>query len=274
MPESSLALAYQDLTSDVGSFLGFGRGTSPDPAWTDFQSERINSIVKSGLRQFYFPSVLPNETSVYDWSFLRPVTTLAFANGASTVRLPDDFGGIEGVVTVNPTSQQRTPWYLRIGLESAVREQYARVPNSSGPPQMIAIQPLRGVTDKRSSREQLFIWPLADRDYELEVAYYLIPEALNGTLPYAYGGAQHAETLLESCLAIAEQRLDDTIGVHSMKFMDRLAASVAADRKHKSQIAGGYNADRSDMLAARWPRTMHGWNYGGRTYSGLGPPPG
>lgn len=270
MPESTLALAYNDLTSDVGSFLGFGRGLNGgDQEWDDFQSERIISIVKSGLRQFYFPPLLADERTSYDWSFLRPVTTLTFESGASTLTMPDDFGGIEGWITVSPTTLQRTPWPLRLGTESMVRQQYARLPTTSGPPQMAGLQPIRGTTSRRSSREQLYIWPLADQAYDLQFQYYLLPDALDGTLPYAYGGAAHAETLLESCLSIAEQRLDDAIGVHSMKFMDRLAASVSVDRKHKSQMAGGYNGDRSDQLNCDWPRQFHGFNYGGIKYQGV-----
>ena len=56
----------------------------------------------------------------------------------------------------------------------------------------------------------------------------------------------HAETILESCLAIAEQRMENQSGIHSQKFVERLTASVAHDKQYYTPERGGYNADRSD----------------------------
>ena len=54
-----------------------------------------------------------------------------------------------------------------------------------------------------------------------------MPDYLSTPFPYAYGGAEHAETILESCLAVAELRLDDMAGPHNQQFMARLAASIS-----------------------------------------------
>ena len=61
---------------------------------------------------------------------------------------------------------------------------------------------------------------------------------------YGLGGVPHSETLLASCLDIAELRDDDTLGTHSAKFIQRLAASVAQDRAN-GPTELGYNADSS-----------------------------
>lgn len=55
-------------------------------------------------------------------------------------------------------------------------------------------------------------------------AYDIYP----GTL-YALGGPEHSQTLIESCLAIAELAKDDKIGLHHQKFMVNLAGSIDRD---------------------------------------------
>lgn len=243
MAESTLAVAYRDLRADVAFFLGYGRGEDfGDKKFTKAQENDLAVVLKSGLRQFYNPP--PMNGVVYRWSFLRPVADLTLASGENTVALPDDFAGFEGRITVSGT-QSQSFWAVTITGEGRIREMFARLPGASGQPQYAAEQVLKGTNINEGQRRQLFVYPTADGDYTLTVAYYILPDFLSGTKPYAYGGAQHAETLLESCLAIAEQKLDDAMGVHTEKFHERLAASIAADQASKPANLG-YNADRSD----------------------------
>ncbi len=77
------------------------------------------------------------------------------------------------------------------------------------------------------------------------MAYTILPDFLSGSKPYAYGGSAHTETIIESCLAVAEQRLDDAMTVHSVQFKRLLAASVGHDRRLQPNNYG-YNGDRRD----------------------------
>ncbi len=89
--------------------------------------------------------------------------------------------------------------------------------------------------------------------------YYLLPDYLTTNYPYALGGMAHAETVLESCLAVMEERLDDITrgqGPHGIAFMGRLAASISMDRKSKAQTLGR-NRDGSDDVGLR----PDGWNH-------------
>ncbi len=251
MSESTLALKKADFESKVGVFFGWGRGEEAgDEAWDSRKESTIRDCVESGLRQFYFPA--PQGGVPHDWSFLKPVATVALASGETTIALPDDFGGLEGSITVlSPT--QSTSWTIPLLNEGIVRERYSSDPAQTGTPAIASLQPLRSVGNKtEGQRLQMFIFPAADRDYELQFAYYILPNFLDGTHPYAYGGVAHAETILESCLAIAEQRYDDTSSVHSEKFQERLAASISYDRKLKPQ-SGGRNSDRFDETLNRRP---------------------
>ena len=253
--ESNLSLTYQNLVDEVAQFLGYSTSNAT-------QQSVIDSIVRSGLRQFYFPPPTDGASGVYDWSFLKPTATLNFASGASVIPLPDDFGGIEGQLTVS-TSDSTVFWPVPIVGEGQVRQCYSAYPEATGRPAAAAIRPIKGTTPTAGQRFELYLHPTADAAYTLQVTYYILPDYLTGATPYAYGGAMHAETILESCLAIAEQRLDDASAVHSAKFQERLAASIGLDRRKKPQTLG-YNRDRSDGV--RWLRGDRHGEAGIRVY--------
>lgn len=250
MPESTLALKKQDFESKVGFDFGWGFGDTVAGAtilgtYSDTQKQAIvTDCVESGLRQFYTPP--PIEGVPYDWSFLKPTATLHFASGESTIPLPDDFGGFEGRITITTTSSRI--WFpVTIVNEGIVREQFAVNPDAVGSPKWASERWLKGTTADGSQRAELYIFPTSDQAYTLQVPYYILGDYLTGTRPYALGGAAHAETILESCLAIAEQRYRGGAGVHTAKFMERLAASIAQDRRLKPQ-SGGRNTDLSDCV--------------------------
>lgn len=252
--EPTLAIAYKELKGDVGFYLGYGRGADFDSAnpWSDEESLTVDSLVRSGLRQFYYPPPEYPGSLPYDWSFLRPIFSTTLVANAAFLDMPDDFGGIEGRITVTGTTVNVIPWAVDLTNEGIIREAYAASPSCTGRPLRAAVVPLKGTTLTEGQRHQLYVYPLPDQAYPLQFAYYLNPNYLSGAKPYAYGGPQHAETLLESCLAIAEERLQDIAGgPHAMKFKERLLASIGADSRLKPQLQG-YNGDASDNVG--WTR--------------------
>lgn len=256
--ESTLSLKLSDLEAEVGMFLGYGRGANfSETAWSTSQQAVITSCVKSGLRQFYFPPLLEGQSQAYDWSFLRPSMLLTLDEGASSIDLPDDFGGIEGQLTLSDENS-RSFWPIAVYGGPRVRQALANYPDTTGCPVMAGLEAVRGTSPTAGQRQTLLFYPTADQAYSVRLNYYVLPDFLTGDMPYALGGMAHAETVLESCLAIAEQRVDDASTVHTMKFKERLAASISLDRRSKPQVIG-YNADRSD--GKHWPtrRAAHGW---------------
>ncbi len=245
MAEPTLSLTKADLEAEIGAFLGFGRGTLyAENVWTDEQTRAIQAIRASGERQFYYNPALPDLgiPAGYDWSFLKPVSTASLAQNVPTVPLPDDYGGFEGQITISQSGQAFVPIDL-VGI-GMIYGKFASSPTSSGRPQMACAEPLKGTSGTQGQRFQLRVWPTPDTNYTLQFQYYVNPDALTTARPYMYGGAQHAETILESCLAIAEQRLNDKMMVHTEKFKERLLASINIDRRSKPQTLG-YNHDRS-----------------------------
>jgi hypothetical protein len=82
------------LRREISGFLGLG--FNPD-ALDSEQSSKIDSILQSGLQQFYYPPPIPDKdgkSSPHRWSFLAPVAELKLAIDQSAYQLPEDFAGI------------------------------------------------------------------------------------------------------------------------------------------------------------------------------------
>lgn len=247
MSESSLSLAYYDFLGDVGAYLGYGRGDlgdNTDTAWDTTQNTNVTRAVAAGQRQFYTPPPLEGERFAHEWSFLKPTGSVALADGESSIDLPDDFGGFDGPVTIT-ASGTTVSGVLTLMGEALVRQAQAENASTTGQPQMVALVPVKGVSVNKGQRFQLLVWPAADDDYTLSFPYILLPEAVTGARPYAYGGAQHVETVLASCLERAEFYRDNQRGVCWANWMDRLAASVSIDRRNRP-VCLGRNRDDSD----------------------------
>ena len=98
MSESSLSIGFADLQVEVAAFLGYGR-TSGN--WTAEQDAEIESYVHSGVRRVYYPPTIQDPdnkitTSGYEWSWLKPTTTLTIQGGYGTGTITV----VDGVVTL------------------------------------------------------------------------------------------------------------------------------------------------------------------------------
>lgn len=244
MPSGTLSLTYYDYLGEIGAYLGYGRGDqgdNADVAWTDSQNTKVVRAVAAGQRQFYYPPILEGERSAHRWTFLKPVASIVLASGAQTVKLPADFGGFEGPITCTASSRT-VPGTIDLVGEGKVREQYAVNDDTTGSPLYVALQPLKGVSVDESSRWQLYVWPEADAAYTFQFPYFILPSALSGAKPYSYGGDQHVETVMASCLERAEFYEDNRRGINYANFLDKLATSVSIDRDMQPQEYG-YNGN-------------------------------
>ncbi len=255
--ESTLSLTLTQIQAKLGTYAGWGRGAAySETAWTTSQQAVLDDATQSGYRRFLFPPPQEGSRESYAWCFLRPVANLILPSGASSVPLPDDFGGIEGEVTLQPSSG--VMWFgVQVCNPGEVDARYSLLPDATGKPQMVAIRWEKGTTSVSGQRADLYFWPAADTEYPIRLTYYVLPDFMDAAkMPYALGGMAHSETLLESCLAVLEERLDDGSGVHAQAFASRLTASISIDRRSKAQVLG-MNLDRSDN-PTNW---RQGWNH-------------
>jgi hypothetical protein len=225
MPESAWSMQLSDLRSHVGHYVGYGRGVIQ--AWNDEQLEDIDAYIDGGLRQFYWPPILPGETRAHDWSFLKPNTTLTTTASTATQELPATVSAVIGDMTYSSDG-----YYSRVKSisEELMRNYQASNINASGRPAYYCI---RSNTPTGSIGQRLTVtfFPEPDDDYTLSYTYHwVMPKLHDDVAVFPVGGPIHAETCKQSCLAYAEQRKFDQAGLETARFMTRLAASVSLDR--------------------------------------------
>lgn len=233
MAESSFTETVHTLRAKIGWNRGFRRDYS---TMDDNQKDEIEEILVSGLRNFYWPK------SGYIWSFMRPTGSVATIAGTWQYEQQGDFGGIEGDLTYVTTSTSY--WKVPITGESVIRDLRAVNPTMTGAPRKAAIRPVAKVAEK-GQRFELLFWPTPDAVYTLEFIQIVNPNILTDANPFPYGGPIHAETILESCLAVGEARMDDNPGNHASRFTELLAASIELDGQLTRAENLGPNLDRS-----------------------------
>jgi len=176
--------------------------------------------------------------------------------------LPTAFGGIEGDITLSAGSGYMP---VRQVGEDQIREMFLNTAIQTGVPAYFCVRPWRNpgidrVGNKGQigmyTRYELVFFPRPDATYRMSFRYLFVFPGIadyvaTGELMtdlHPPGMAYHHETMLASCLAVAEQFADSPNGEYKDYLSKRMAASVALDRKMAGSAYLGQNADRSDTL--------------------------
>lgn len=165
-----------------------------------------------------------------------------------TFTLPWDYGGMSGDGTFVYDRDNNKLETITIITEQSLRK-LRQLDITAGTPFCAAIIPKTMAGTSGQRWEVMFHNP-PDTVLTLHYRYYILPDALVlTTLEYPYGSAAHSETLLESCLAIAESReKEGGNGEHQIRFGGLLTASIDHDRTLGEAIVYyGYNGDSSDV---------------------------
>ena len=245
-PTNSLTKAELDTAAAVE--MGFSR-TSTD--WDDDQAAMVDEVVKMAQRRVYFTEANPQLgiPAGYKWTFLKPVATLTLPSGSKYLDLPDDFGGLEGMMSVAQSGETGF-WPIPQISEPQIRVLHANDTESTGEPQCVAVEQRPGTTATEGQRARLVVFPTSDAAYTLQCQYYLTPGATSGSRPYPYGGSQHAELFHAAVLACVEFKVHGMIAERDAYFMRRLATSVEIDQRNREQTLGRV-VDNSDGLHYR-----------------------
>ena len=168
-------------------------------------------------------------------------------DSGDTFLLPWDYGGMSGEGSFTYANAENKTAVITLTSEANIRK-LRQSSVSTGTPYLACIMPK--TTDGTAGQrwEAMFHNPPND-DFTLKYRYYVLPDALVlTTLEYPYGSVAHSETILESCLAIAESReKDGGDGSHLTRFGGLLQSSIDHDRSLGSPIVHfGYNGDNSD----------------------------
>lgn len=258
--ESTLSLYLPDILKEVG-WLYLGKRDSS--VFTADERDQIDLIIEAGLRQFY---------NAHPWDFLEQTMTVTTVADTEDYELDANYGGKIGPITFSNNDNR---WYqVNFVPESEIRalRQY-NYTNTSFTPEKAAIQ-AKSSDGSDGQRFEMLLWPTPDAAYTLRFVARVIPSALTDAKPYPLGGMFHGETILESILAVTEQRMDDVAGVHTQKYERMLQDSIARDKKANRTEHFGYNSDHSDINGwEQFVQYRHGYfndgsaKYGGSTYT-------
>jgi hypothetical protein len=175
-----------------------------------------------------------------------------------TFTMPWDYGGMAADGKFTYDNAENTLNFVTLTTDVRIRQLRA-MDISSGTPWLCAIVPLKTAGTQGQRWEAMFHQPPNDV-FVLHYRYYILPDALVDTsLEYPYGSVAHSETILESCLAIAEVREKDSAEtVHQERFLSLLQASIDHDRGLGEPVQFyGYNRDGSDGLGDYYGHHHH-----------------
>ncbi len=260
MSESSLSVGYPDLCAIVGKFLGYGFSSSGWGLLATVGSKyyEINSVVQSGIRRVYNPPATIAGQVGYEWSFLRVHDDLEVVSGTTDYDLPDDFGRLVDTFHF-PSEEYRTG--LSIVSVHKILELRAN-DSSTGYPTHAATR-WKPQVEGSGQRAEVLLYPEPDNDWDMPYEYEAFLGAISAANPYPLGGMEMSELYIESCLAVAETRLNDEIGIHNQNYQTLLVAAIEKDKKRGPQTYGqmGQKQD-SDIVFQRGL-------YGTVTYNGV-----
>lgn len=314
MAESTLSVTRTDIRRQVGDLLGFRRD---DNQWSQSERDRVNNIVRRGLRRFYMPHPIEGERKAHTWSFMfleetvsvwpsasvdadvtvdgtaGTITTSTYtfypthvgktivitgqgsyeiteytsgtqvtvdasglnftgatfsitANG--NYNLPDDFGYTDGSMTFD--SVTGFPPVVKMHPEQIRQRRQSAYNLTTGRPCRYAVKP-RNKPGTTGQRFHLMLWPTPDSVYTLHYDYFFLSDALDETNEHLPGGMLHGETIVQSCMAIAEEMMIPGETRQRGAYAAMLSASINQDRLAHQADNLGYNGDRSDPVDIR-----------------------
>lgn len=234
-----MAVDWDSLREEVAAFYKWGRD---DAAWSSEQEAELASIVVAGVQQFYMPPPLDTSGKNHDWSFFHPVGSLDTVADTSAYDLPSDFAAIEGPLTFDAREAFHV---VPVVGEGRVRQAQQHGP-PAGKPQIAAVRPKSSNGGTAAVAYEMVMAPTPDAVYALSFRYTVIPPDIGAVKTVPYGNSLYPQAIVESCLAVAENRMEDRGQVHQGLFLQHLAAAVSRDRRATTPDYFGYNADRSD----------------------------
>lgn len=260
MSDSALSLTLGELRSEVARYLQFGRGYN-DLAGRE--KADVDSCIRRGVRQFLSPPPVDGSSESHTWSWLRPEGTLVTVASTVSYDLPVNFGGIIGPFAYQSSSDGSIrPIEVTSVSSLNARKQMDTI--TTGRPELAAILPKVDSSGDpaRPSSFEVTLFPTPDSAYTLKYQYVatITDFTDRGNDAHVPGGQMHAETLIASCLSIAESLTTDQPGRYMSLFVQRLQASVSSDRRLNTAANLGQNLDRSDGIF-RVRRSSYTVNY-------------
>lgn len=261
MSESGLSVGFPELIGETGRFLGYGYKAYA--SYTASQQTELSGLVQSAVRRVYYPTALSPEFSGYEWSWLRPTSTIAVVAADGDYDLPDNFGRLIGSIHFPVDTYYPDIQIVSVSKLLGLRAIFTQLGLSKIP--CYAATRYKTSTGASGQRQEILFYPTPQQAWTLVYEYEAYSGALSSSFPYPLGGMQLAELYIESCLATAESRLTDEIGIHAQTFGALLVDAISRDRKRGSRFFGnmGHKEDEGQLFrrgygASIYPLTING----------------
>jgi hypothetical protein len=233
------------LSMLVGRFLKF---PAHPKSWRHNQRAEVDEYVRTGLREFYAPQIIPIANSrprVHSWSFLQPEYILTLEAGKSTYPMPEDFGSIRGDIRYAPNTGICYPKIEHTNMNQ-VRRMLQYSTDAGYAPMMAGIQPVP-IEKGEGTRWELVLAPPPPGGEQIIIPYSVDPYDLAEDEALPLGGQPHAQTIIEACLAAAEASRPELGSIHTNKFAVRLQASISYDEQANCPKTVGFSLDRFNV---------------------------
>lgn len=216
----------------------------------------MDRVIQRGLRQFYYPTYMDRQRpKTHLWSFLLIHEEFTTVADTAYYSLPLNFTAVEGPLeydTAESTHIRMQPVEI-INHAEMLRHQRNPVWDSWDYPKWAAVIPedVRGDTTDYP-RKTLRLFPVPTTTYTLRYRYRaagvdpsLLGDPTDTDDRYLIGSAEHAETIIASCLAIAESMQESNANDKKRAFDERLLASVMFDKSAvTAESVGNMNGSR------------------------------
>ena len=167
--------------------------------------------------------------------------TFFISRDVANYTLPDDFNRLIGLL--HHATDEHLP-AIDIVSEGTILDMRSRG-DLTGAPYYAAVRE-KSSTGSTGQRREIIFYPRPDKAYVLTYSYEAYSGILDDTYPYPLGGMHLSELYIESCLSVAEQRIDGEAGLHTTLFERLLVDAVMRDRKRGAKNFGmvGNTAER------------------------------
>ncbi|QDP55777.1 MAG: hypothetical protein Unbinned2706contig1001_38 [Prokaryotic dsDNA virus sp.] len=260
------------VPSESGTASTFGAvltSVSIDLSTEDAESISHVSVTRSnGATTKHLVTAVSNSGNTITVSaafgYAESVSFTVFYNGSYA--LPAAFAGIDGPMTYDTfygSDPNVADLTIEITTESKLRDMAQYLEDRDDKPRVAAVTQT-GATGTAGTSQRINFYPIPDAVYRLKYTQINEPANLTSDSHVPLGGALHGETILASCLAIAEQFfIPNSPHGYVESYIRRLAASVEMDRQVTRSETLGYNADPSEFGSvtgftdARLSRYLH-----------------
>jgi len=175
--------------------------------------------------------------------------------------MPDDFGRVIGDLHFEASVYAQS---ITVVSEHRILTLLQR-DNVTGRPRHAALR-FKAAASTVGQRQEIVFWPKPNDDYTLTYRYEaFVGKLVPATTQYPLGGMKYSEVIVESCLAVAEQRANDERGIHWEAFTRLLRTAVQQDRKAGARYFGAMSSGEATHVDPRRHSLQSSYDY---TYNG------